>query len=364
VRTASRLALAVRSRTMGSRRFLGASLAVLCLLAPARAAAAERAIAPLAVPTAVRVWHGVAVLSVRGPGGYLLATQSGSQPPQPVPGIASSREAFDANIGPGPHGESIIVFSRCGAHGRCRLMRTTRAGGAELPIRGSAGVDGYEHAAAVWGNRLAFVRKYKRGSERVYVRPLEAGKSVRSVRVPGVPARTCEVECEAITDGVVGELALRGRRLVENVRFFPRAAGICGEYQVRLLAIGNRASTLVSSSLCGLSGSTILGVSLSATYISFARICPGDPGGCRDHHTLVYRYRLADRRLELAPVDAFLLFGFASEDGANPLAVTWPLSAEGYASEDVCAIPSEPAATCYLERLSSLHFTPYHHRGS
>ena len=93
---------------------------------------------------------------------------------------------------PVPRGAATIVFARCQTPTRCRLSRTTPAGGTETPITGSAATDGWESAPTVWGNRIAFARHYATGSERVYIRPLDAGRRVRSVRLPGVPARECE----------------------------------------------------------------------------------------------------------------------------------------------------------------------------
>lgn len=298
------------------------------------AALADTTIGPLASATPVKAWSGTAVLSVRdaATGDYRLATQRGTAVPQPLPGIAPASEPFDADIGPGPGGRAVIVFARCAAPGRCHLARTTPAGGTETPIDGARATRGYESAPSVWGRRLVFARHYRgvKGSQRVYVRPLDAGRDVRSVRLPGVPARECdEVErCRAVTDGTVPELELRGRMLAQNVHFSLRTVGICGEGQIRLVDVARATSRLVTRTICGLSGSTLLGASLTATHLLYARICPGDPGGCQNHATIVARYGLRDARREQA-FQRDILTGFAALTDDTSIEVRAPGTPDG-----------------------------------
>jgi hypothetical protein len=293
---------------------------------------ADTSIAALAAPTPVRAWAGRAVLSVLDPttGGYRLAIQSGTTAPQPLPGIAPAAQPFDADIGPGPGGAATIVFARCQAPGHCRLARTTPAGATETPIAGSAATDGWESAPTVWGRHLAFARHYASGSQRVYIRPLDTGARVRSVRLPGVPARECDevTRCRPVDDGTLRELELRGRNLAENVHFGLGTVGICGEGQMRLVDVARRTSRLLTSTVCGLSGATLLGTSLTSTHLLFTRTCPGDPGACQDRGALVYRYGLVDRRFELVAQDD-LLAGFAALDDAHAIEVREPLTDDG-----------------------------------
>jgi hypothetical protein len=308
-----------------------ATAVVAALLTPG-AAEADTSIGALAAPTPVRAWAGTAVLSVLDPatGSYRLATQAATNAPQPLPGIAPAAQPFDADIGPGPGGVAMIVFARCQTASHCRLARTTAAGGTETPIAGSAATDGWESAPTVWGGRLAFARRYATGSQRVYVRPLDAGKRVRSVRLPGVPARECDEVggCRAIGDGTVRELELRGTTLAENVHFSLRSVGICGEGQMRLVDVTHRTSRRVTRTICGLSGSTLLGASLTHTHLLYARICPGDPSGCQNRNTLIYRYGLSDGRLEHVP-QADVLTGFAALHDDAAIEVRAPSTNDG-----------------------------------
>jgi hypothetical protein len=325
------------------------------LLATAQASA-DTTIGALAAPTPVRTWGGIAVLSVSdsASGRYALAIQRGTGVPRALPGIAEAKQPFDADIGPGPDGAPVIVFVRCRTPTRCRLARTTIAGGTEIAISGSAGTDGFESAPTVWGGRLAFARRYSGGSERVYTRPLLAGRRVRSIRLPGVPARECdEVQgCRAVTDGTVAELELRGRTLAENVHVGLTTVGICGEGQARLVDVARRHSRLVTRTICGLSGSTLLGVSLTPRYLIYARTCPGDPAGCRNHAALIYRYRISSRRSELVP-ERDELTGFSARSDDEAIEVRAPQSAGGTCTNHVQG--AHPA--CELVITSRLSFT-------
>jgi hypothetical protein len=198
------------------------------------------------------------------------------------------------------------------------------------PLAGATPVRAWAGIAVLWGGRLAFARRYATGSQRVYVRPLDAGKRVRSVRLPGVPARECDeiTHCRPIDDGIVRELELRGTTLAENVHFGLGSVGICGEGQMRLVDVAHRTSRRVTRTICGLSGSTLLGASLTHTHLLYARICPGDPGGCQNRNTLVYRYGLSDGRLEQAP-QADVLTGFAALHDDDAIEVRAPSTHDG-----------------------------------
>jgi hypothetical protein len=227
-----------------------------------------------------------------------------------------------------------------------------------MPIAGAAATGGFESAPTVWGSRLAFARRYPSGSERVYVRPLTAGTEVRSTRLPGVPARQCEevTRCRTIRDGTVRELELRGRTLAQNVHFGLATVGICGEGQLRLVDLVSRTSRLVTHTLCGLSGSTLLGVSLTATHLLYARICPGDPSGCQNHSTIITRYAHAGRRFEQV-TQRDLLTGFAALHDGDAIEVRAPGSHDGDCTNHL----EGTSPTCLLALTGPLAFRPTRH---
>jgi hypothetical protein len=97
---------------------------------------------------------------------------------------------------------------------------------------------------------------------------------------------------------------------------------------MRLVDVAHRSSCRLTSTICGLSGATLLGTSLTSTHLRFARICPGDPGACQNRNALIYRYDLIDRRFELVrQVD--LLAGFAALDDDHAIEVREPSSHDG-----------------------------------
>jgi hypothetical protein len=309
----------------------------------------------LTAATPVRAWGATALLSVRVGGGFRLATQRGAQPPVPLPGIAPASQPFEADIGPGANGSPVIVFARCRA-GACRLMRTTLAGNEEVAISGSAGVNGFEHAPAVWGNRVAFVRRLADGTEQVYVRPLQASKPTRSVRLPAIPRPPCEAVkrslCSpAVFRPTVVQLSMRGSMLAETVNLGVIEEELCDRTEIRLVDLASRRSRQVTYSLCGLSGSTLLGASLTATQILWARTCPGDPGGCQSHNTLLYRYGLRDHRTQQAPQQDVLV-SFAAEDDDHAVEISAPAEEGGDCTNEV------PGANlpCELARVGPIAF--------
>jgi hypothetical protein len=287
----------------------------------------------LPAATPVRTWDATALLSVPEGHEFRLATQRGAEPPVPLAGIAPERHPFEADIGPGADGSPVIVFARCSTAGACRLMRTTLAGNKEVAIGGSAGVNDFEHAPAVWGNSIAFARRFADGSERVYVRPLQASKPTRSVRLPGIPRPPCEAVKRSLCRPVVFRptvvgLSMRGSMLAETIDLGVIEEELCDQTEIRLVDLTDRRSRQVTYSLCGLSGSTLLGASLTATHILWARTCPGDPGGCESHESLLYRYGLHDHHVQQSP-QRDVLVGFAAEDDDHGVEISAPEGEEG-----------------------------------
>jgi hypothetical protein len=321
-------------------------------------------IGPLAAETPVRAWAGIAVLSIQEPSGsYRLATQQSTEAPRPLPGIAAASRPFDANIGPGPSGSPVIVFVRCGSAHRCGLMRTTVAGNVEVPVGASAGVGNLDHAPAVWGNRLAFARPARHGSDWVYVVPLQTGKRVRPVRLRlrSAPRPECVVdvgkECfSAHVHPTVTELSLHGSTLAENVKLgVVENTEMCPRTEVRVVDLTDRRGTSVKQPYCGEGGQTLLGISLTATHLLYAIICPGDQELCEHTKTRVYRYRLrGDHRTEAAP-EHVLLTGFAAVDDNHAVEVTAP---ERAFQEDCTRHERETHPPCQLVRVGPIRFKP------
>jgi hypothetical protein len=318
-------------------------------------ASADTLIAPLAAETPVRVWAGIAVLSIQQPGGsYRLATQQGKEAPRPLPGVAAASHPFDANIGPGPNGAPVIVFVRCAAGRRCGLVRTTVAGDVQTPVGVSMTIGGDEHAPSIWGNRLAFAQSSRSGSDWIYVVPLEAGTHGQAMRVRSAPRPKCEGGCSSPRPRVI-ELGLRGSTLAENINLgLVEAQAVCEFREVRLVDLARRRSRRLKETDCGPLWPTI-GASLTATHLIYAVECPAEGGGCATNHTYLYRYGLWSHRLEVAPRPYFVK-GIAAEDDSHVVEVRAPETSGGNAS----CLPAETEmeAPCQLVRAGPIRFKP------
>jgi hypothetical protein len=368
------------------RRSLALGVVVSALAVGARAAPSDVArvatlIAPLAAPTPVRAWGGIAVLSIEVAGGhYRLATQQGAEAPRPLPGIAAGAYPFDVNIGPGPDGSPLIVFARCAGAPtdrgfreplpqHCRLMRTTPAGSFETPIGATASFGGRIHAPAVWGNRLAFALPAPKGSDWIYVLGLQAGKRVRPLRVRSAPRPEC-IEpgsgCQAASvHPTVTELSLRGSTLAENNRLgFVDGIELCPRMEVRLVDLARHRGERVEQAICREGGSTLLGVSLTATHLLYVSECGGsDQNLCHYVKTRVYRYCLRSHRSELAP-EHELVAGFAALDDTHAVEVVAPEEAGSSrisASENNCTRNEPTHVPCQLVRVGPIPFKPVSH---
>jgi hypothetical protein len=363
------------------RRLLGAALTVGFVVLAIVLSATARAItliASLAAETPVRAWAGIAVLSVQEPGGsYRLATQQGTEAPRLLPDVKAARYPFDANIGPGPSGSPVIVFARCASAPtnrysgeplpkRCSLRRTTLGGTLETSVSTAGGVGGDDHAPAIWGNRLAFARPAKHGSDWVYIVPLEAGSRARAVRVRSAPPPP---KCDEATFGpctplaslhpTVTEMSLHGSILAENLVLGSLSAGECAHTEVRLIYLAQSRGEQVKSPFCGIEGGqALLGVSLTATHLLYTMECGGDENICEHTKTLVYRYGLRNHRTEAAP-EHDLLTGFAALDDSHAVEV----SAPEVGFEEDCA-RHEPRSKkhplCQLVRVGPIRFKRFH----
>jgi hypothetical protein len=240
-------------------------------------------------------------------------------------------------------------------------MRTTLAGNVETPIGAPASVANLDHAPAVWGNRLAFARPARHGSDWVYVLPLEADKRARPVRLRSAPRPECVVDVgpdcfSAHLHPTVTELSLRGSTLAENVTLgVVENTEMCPRTEVRIVDLADHRATGVKQPYCGEGGQTLLGISLTATHLLYAIICPGDQELCEHTKTRVYRYRLrGDHRTEAAP-EHDLLTGFAAIDDNHAVEVTAP---ERAFEEDCTHHKQDTHPRCQLVRVGPIRFKP------
>jgi hypothetical protein len=201
---------------MGSRHLAIALVTGMSLGAPAISAADNRVIATLPAPTPVDAYAGRVVWSKPSPQGYRLVSYfRGKATTLPV---APRSSPFDADLGPGPNGSPVAVYSRCGVT-RCSLYRFDLSRMRERHVsRPNGKFD--ETSPTIWRKRIALVRTFGLGRKAVYWRPLHGSGALH--RLPAGPSYL----------PVVRDLDMRDRRIALLY------GGEWGGGQVRLASIG------------------------------------------------------------------------------------------------------------------------------
>ena len=198
--------------------------AMAAYVAPAGADTTE--VTGLAEPTPISAHSGRIVWSTFDPATFtyrLTQRVNGVVSPVPVPPRAVP---FDVDLGPGPRGGTLAVYSRCRFEGGeispergCDVYAFDFNANREFRVPGVNSRAGSEYRPSVWGGRIAFARSYPRPSSSslptgVFTRPLESSAPSRRL---------------SRLNRVVQGLDLRGRRVVYG-----------GDSQVRLVSTSGR----------------------------------------------------------------------------------------------------------------------------
>lgn len=292
------------------------------LLLPAAAAAETRSpIAALPNESPVREYAGTALLSRYDASAraYRLVVVDGRGAQRVLP-VAPARGPFDADIGPGADGEPLVVLSTCVGDDRvaepdCDLQMLRLDGSGPTPIAAANTPERTEYAPTVWRGRIAFARSHTQPV--VYTRPLDAPRSMRSRRLPGVPTRRCSelvdrprtpAACRT-TRRNVQELELRGSLLALDVGYVVRDQAGHGTDEVRLDDLRTGSARRVAKLSFGEGGQDWLGLSFAGGRLGWTKSCFGDPGGCSTHGP--YRYDPRDDTYQAAEGPYRALAGFA-----------------------------------------------------
>lgn len=148
-----------------------AALAALALATATPARAADTVVATVAKTTTIDAFRGRAIWSTwdATAGAYRLTVDNGGHV-RTLP-VAPSPSPFQADLGPGPNGGTVAIYSRCrkpvtftnaGKRG-CDLYRYRFATGHETKLRALDSTFD-EEWPTVWGHRIAFVRTYPGGA--------------------------------------------------------------------------------------------------------------------------------------------------------------------------------------------------------
>ncbi|MEA2275527.1 MAG: hypothetical protein QOC78_487 [Solirubrobacteraceae bacterium] len=288
-------------------RPLALLLAAAALAAPAAADAADQVVATVDTPTRLSAYGSGLLWSQRDPetGSFWLFYTEALSPPHALP-VAERSVPFDADLGPGPGGHFLAVYSRCEIEpaydpvdaegppdyslGRgCDLYQLDVTTGRETKVANASSPRADETLPTVWKDGIAFVRRYPdRALPIVYARSRTGSEPSR--RMPGGPH----------DHGRATALDLYGRRLAVAWTFRGRYLGPASD--LRLVDTTSRDVTYVDRFAGG--GLTTIArdaPAFEAGQLYYGRVCQGDPGGCRGRSGLV-RVRYSTSGAATAPI--------------------------------------------------------------
>ncbi len=289
---------------------------------------------------------GTVRLAVRPPAG-----------PSRRPAIAPLRDAFSSfDLGTDRRGRLVVALSRCPTNATCRLSMLSLATGIEQQIRSVPA--GALRAPTVWRGRLAWAQGLSGSTPTVRTRLLSWPSSRASVRLPGAPRTiTGEVSGKplAVKGANVFTLDLGAHGLAEGIYYDNPEAGICGNTQVRYVALPRVGSRVLRTTICGLAGAQITGPSLSGDRIGWQISCPGDDSGCLGRTGGAFRTDLRSGLTEQRKTPGRYFNGFALDgDAAYALEVFDEQSCGRYSTTTNVLTP----VGCPVERLSPVGWVP------
>jgi hypothetical protein len=352
-------------------RRLAASALLAFLAMGASAHAADTVIATVDRPTALSAYGSGLLWSALDPatGSYrLMYTETGT-PPTALP-VPQRSVPFDADLGPGPRGRFLAVYSRCAQEpeynpldtggnppdyttGRgCDLYQYDLTRKVEKKLRNASSPRASEVWPAVWKDRIAFARVYDDKRERTYVYERPRTTAAASRRMPAGTASTGRRRAYATA------LDLYGRRLALAWTYDSGTREGMGS-QIRLDDTRTKAVTTVDDFRGG--GLTTIergSPGFEGGKLYYARLCRADPGGC-PHRAGLVRDRYSTGELAIAPIGRYDLRQARGERGQGD-SVTYVLrDSSGFRA---CYQP-EPgiglgAATCTIVATQPEYVSP------
>ncbi|MEA2247847.1 MAG: hypothetical protein QOH46_2376 [Solirubrobacteraceae bacterium] len=344
---------------------LAIACAAAALLAPAVAAhAQDQPIATVDRPTPVAAFGGRLLWTTldRTTGNWSLVTRAGGVT-QVVP-VAPRRVAFDADLGPGPDGATVAVYSRCAQdppsgsgfaptlynRGRgCDVYLYDFAAGAERRLANASSPAATEFFPTIWRNTLAFGRVYDAKPDLPYIYTRPVNGTAASTRQPGGPRNVCvrnrstgRTSCSPREVNRPMSLELYGRRLAFAWTFSGSGEGL--DTEIRLDTIGAGHTRVARQNGGGLTQVQLGWPAFEAGSLYWSQTCFGDEGGCPGRFGL-RRYRITTREIASAPAPAAML-SHDRDAGVHYLLVdTMP-------GVDCLGDPEIPGGTCQVRALT------------
>ncbi|MEA2357176.1 MAG: hypothetical protein QOI62_436 [Solirubrobacteraceae bacterium] len=268
--------------------------------------------------------------------------------------VAERAVPFDADLGPGPDGAPVAVYSRCareigpsgsftpalyGKGKGCDLFLFDFAAGTETRLAAASAPHASEFWPTVWRDRIAFARTYDARPDRsfLYARPLSAGGA--STRLPAGPLSGCR-QCNTRHAFPIA-LELYGRRLAFAWTYAGTHEGL--ETDIRLDTIGGPHVRVAHQNGGGLTQVQPGWPAFEAGSLYWSVGCFGDPGGCPRTFGL-RRYRISTGAMASAPGPQSVL----AHD--RDRGTTWVLE-DAQPGADCMGDPPVAGGTCTLRGL-------------
>jgi len=265
--------------------------------------------------------------------------------------VARRAVPFDADLGPGPSGTPVAVYSRCATEvtpsgsfgpslygkGRgCDLYLFDFASGQEIRLASASAPDASEFWPTIWKGTLAFARTYdsKRDFPYVYTRSLQS--AARSTRQPGGPRSAC-AKCDDRLSRPIA-LELYGKRLAFAWQYVSTGEGL--DTDIRMDTIGGGHVRVAHQGGGGLTHVEPGWPAFESGRLYWSVGCFGDPGGCPGRYGL-RRYQISTGTIDRAPGPASVLSH--DRDGG----FTWLLD-DARPGADCMGDPPVPGGTCTL----------------
>ena len=293
---------------------------LVALLSLAPAAPAATPLAAPGAPTKVATFDGLTVWSERGEdGAFRLVADPGSDGDPQALEVEPRGVPFDVDVGPGPDGAPVAVYSRCrreprpsvattpmpayATGGGCDVFAYDFARRAERRVDAASSAGASEFLPSVWRDEIAFARVDPAGSRLpdLYVRELRGDAPAR--RQPGGPRGG---------DGLPGatSLDLYGSRLAFAWTWSEDGRG---RSELRLDTVDGDGQ-LIDSAPWERSVARFVGPHLSRGRVFYgARRTMGRGGAVRSLSSSLHRYRISNRSMARADAPAFLVSAARSE---------------------------------------------------
>jgi hypothetical protein len=332
-------------RTM--KHVLAALLGSLVVVAPA----AAQDVATLDRSSPVAAYAGRLLWSAYQPDTASWALVTRFQGATSAVPVARRKVPFDSDLGPGPSGSMVAVYSRCttevtpsGSFGPslygkgrgCDLFLFDFATNIETRLTSANATDASEFWPSIWRGTLAFARTYdhKRNFPYIYTRPLEG--SARSTRQPGGSRSGCSTCDDKLSRPIA--LDLYGRRLGFAWQYVGTGEGLDSE--IRMDTIGGGHVRVAHQNGGGLTQLDPSWPAFENGRLYWSIGCFGDESGCPGRYGL-RRYRISTGAIERAGGPRSVL----SHD--RDQATTWVLD-DAQPGTSCLGDPAVPGGTCTL----------------